>query len=122
RIEGGELEGVDRVHRRVDVVERGLELFDADRRADRLVLDLTRLLPEHLRGRFNDITSRSVQGANLVEHQLLVAKGERGDHRRAKRRHGGGRGALDALDQLDVVPSNEIEGDIALNADRELGQ
>src|SRR5215212_179721 len=50
RVECLHLERVDRVHRLVDVRERRLQLRQADRRRGRLLLDLHRVVAEHLAG------------------------------------------------------------------------
>ncbi len=59
---------------------------------------------------------------DLVEHELLVGERLRHDHRGAQRGDRRGGGAVDALDQLDVVLPHEVDGQVALDRDGLLRQ
>ena len=80
------------------------------------------MLAQHLRGRLDDVAGRRVQRGDLIEHQLLVAERERGDHRRAQRRDGRRGRPLDTLNQLQVVLADQVERQVALDHDGELRQ
>ena len=56
------------------------------------------------------------------QHELLVGHRLRDGDRRAKRGDRGGRGAVDALHQLDIVLLDEVEREIALHRHRHLRQ
>src|SRR5439155_18722715 len=106
--------------RLVDVVEGVLKLLDLDGGAGRLALDVTGLLPEHLGGRLDEVAGGGIQRGDLVEHQLLAVQGQGGHDRGAKRRHGGRGGPVHALDQLEIVLADEVQGQVALNVHGEL--
>src|SRR5919199_1383160 len=72
RVQRLHLERVDRVHGLVDVRERGLQLGQPDGRRRGLLLDLHRVVAEHLAGALDQVRRRLVEGSDLVEHQLLV--------------------------------------------------
>ena len=84
--------------------------------------DVAGLLAEHLRGGLDQVAGRGVERGDLVEHQLLVRERLGDDDRGAQRRHGRGRGAVDALDELHVVAPDEVQRQVALDAHGELGQ
>ena len=63
-----------------------------------------------------------VERGDLLQHQPLVGHRLGDGDRGAQRRDGGGRGAVDALDQLDIVLLDQVEGEIALHRHRHLGQ
>ena len=65
---------------------------------------------------------RRVERGDLPQHQPLVGHRLRHRHRRAQRGHGGGARTVNALHQLDVVLLDQVEREIALHADRHLGQ
>ena len=63
-----------------------------------------------------------VERGDLLEHQLLVGQRLGDGDRGAQRRDGGGRGAVDALHQLDIVLLDQVEREIALHGHRHLGE
>ena len=74
------------------------------------------------RRRLDQVAGRRVEGRDLVEDELLVGQRLGHDDRRPQRGDGRGRGAVDALDQLDVVAPDQVEREVALDAHRELGE
>ena len=65
---------------------------------------------------------RRVECGDLVQHQPLVGERLRDDHRGPQRGDGRRRGAVDALDQLDVVLPDQVDRQIGLDRDRHLGE
>ena len=74
------------------------------------------------RGALDHPAGRGVEGRDLVEDQLLVAQRLGHDHRGAQRGDRGRRRAVDALDQLDVVLDDDVDGEVVLDRHGELGQ
>ena len=122
RVEGLRLERVDGVHRLVDVVERGLQRLDADRRGRGLLVDLDALGREQLRRRLDQLRGRRVERGDLVEHELLVGQRLGDDHRGAQGGDGRRGRPVDALDQLDVVLADQVDRQVALDRDGLLGE
>ena len=77
---------------------------------------------EHLGGRRDQARRRGVERGDLVEHQLLVGQRLRHDHGGAQRGDRRRRGAVDTLDELDVVLEDDVDRQVALDRHRELGQ
>src|SRR5579864_1951459 len=121
-LERCELECVNCINCRVDIVEGRLQFFNTDRGIRGLVGDLQGLLAQHLRSRLDDVARGGVERGYLIQHELLVAERQRRDDRRAQCRNSRGGGSLDAFYQLDVVLADQVEGEIPLNDDGELRQ
>ena len=122
RLQRLDLESVDRIHRLIDVRERGFELVDSDRRRHRLLVDRDALGREQLRGRFDQVRRRRVERRDLVENELLVRQGLRDDDRRPERRDRGRGRAIDPFDELGVVAAHQVDRQVSLHRDRELRQ
>ena len=85
-------------------------------------MDLARLGLEQGAGAFDHIGRSRVEGADLLQHELLVGHRLSDGYRGSQRGYGRRRGAIDALHQLDIVLLDEIERQITLNGHRHLGQ
>jgi hypothetical protein len=120
-VERADLEAVDLVHGVVDVLECALQRFERDRARRGLFVNLGRLVAQHGAGRIDDVGGGLVQRGDLAQHQPLIGHRLGNGHRGAQRADGGGAGAVDALDQLDVVLLDQVEREVALHADRHLG-
>src|SRR5690606_31087745 len=63
-----DLEGVDRVHRVVDVLERALQRLHRDRARGRLLVDLGGVVAQQLAGRIDDPGGGLVERGDLLQH------------------------------------------------------
>mmetsp|Transcript_20818 Transcript_20818/g.79831 ORF Transcript_20818/g.79831 Transcript_20818/m.79831 type:complete len:426 (-) Transcript_20818:3821-5098(-) len=116
------LEVGNRVHGLVDVGEGLLQLGDLDGAGRRLGVDGRALVAQHLAGGLDQIAGGGVQRADLVQHQLLVVQRLRDDDGGAQGRHGRRRRAVHALHQLQVVLADQVQRQIALDVDGQLGE
>jgi hypothetical protein len=121
-VESGKLECVNSINCRVDIVECRLQFFNADRSIGGLVGDFQGLLAQHLRGRLDDVAGGRVQRCDLIEDQLLIAERQRRDDGGAQRRDRGRGRPFDALDQFEVVLADQVERQVPLHDDSQLGK
>ena len=90
RIERLQLEGVDRVHRVVDILEGTAERFHRNRARRRLFVDARGIVLQHLRRAVDDVGGGGVERGDLFEHQLLIGHRLRDGDRGLERADGGG--------------------------------
>ncbi|MPN34045.1 hypothetical protein SDC9_181537 [bioreactor metagenome] len=95
-------------------------MLQPDRRGGSLFLDQRGVLLEHLRGALDHVAGGRVQRSDLVENELLIAQRLSHDHGGPQRGDRRGGGAVDTLDQLDVVLDDDVDRQVALDRDRQL--
>ena len=117
-----QLEGIDSVHRIIDVLERTAERFERDGCARRLFVNPCGIVAQQCAGAVDDTRRGGVERGYLVEHKPLVGHRLRDCHRRTQRADRGGRRPVDTLYQLDIVLFYQIECQIALHRHRHLCQ
>ena len=85
-------------------------------------MNTARIVAQQLTGAVDDIRGRRVERRNLVQNELLVGHRLRHGNGRAQCANGGGRCAVNAFDQFDIVLFNQIKREITLHRHRHLRQ
>ena len=99
-----------------------MQRFERDGAGGGLFVDLAGLLAQHGAGAVDDARRGFVERGDLAQNQPLVGHRFAHRHRRAQCANRGGAGAIDALDQLDIVLLDQVEREITLHRHRHLRQ
>ena len=116
------LEGVDGIHRVVNILERTAQCFQRNSGTGCLFMNKARIVAQQLTGAVDDIRGRRVERGNLVQNQFLVRHRLRHGNCCTQCANGGGRCTVNALDQFDIVLFDQIKRKITLHRHRHLRQ